>query len=194
MMHCTVEELLALREKEGSAWARQHVDGCAVCRAELEGLYQRVAQLKALPVIGPTRSRWPEIRTQFVAARARRRSRWMASGLAAAALLAGIIVSRPFGTTPAFGEELAKAKQQSASLETELQNFDPDSRVESGRAAALAADLEDQIAAVDARLAGLNPGPARSDGPEVVQLWRNRVNLMQQLVGVRVTRAAYEGL
>ena len=70
MMHCTVEELLALREKEGSAWARQHVDGCAVCRAELEGLYQRVAQLKALPVIGPTRSRWPAIRTQFVAARA----------------------------------------------------------------------------------------------------------------------------
>jgi hypothetical protein len=116
------------------------------------------------------------------------------SGLAAAALLAGVMVFRPFSTVPAFGEELARAKQQSASLETELQAFDPDSRVESGRAAALAADLEDQIAAVDARLAGLIPGPARSGNGEAVQLWRSRVNLMQQLVDVHVTRAAYEGL
>jgi hypothetical protein len=190
MMHCTVEELLALRANEGSAWARQHLDGCAVCRAELDGLYQRVAQLKALPAIGPARSRWPAIRAQVVAAQARRRHRWVGSGLAAAALLAGVMVFQPFRASRAFGVELAQAKQQSASLETELQQYDPDSRVESGRAAAMAADLEDRIAAVDARLSG----PAPSDTREVVQLWRNRVNLMQRLVDVHVTRAGYEGL
>lgn len=194
MMHCTVEELLALRANEGSAWARQHLDGCAICRAELDGLYQRVAQLKALPAIGPARSRWPAIRAQVVAAQARRRRRWVGSGLAAAALLAGVMVFQPFRASPAFGVELARAKQQSASLETELQQYDPDSRVESGRTGVLAADLEDRIAAVDARLSGLNPGPAPSDTREVVQLWRNRVNLMQRLVDVHVTRAGYEGL
>src|SRR2546425_12071391 len=59
MMHCTMDDLLALRAGEGSAWARQHAAGCAVCRAELEALYQRVAQLKALPVRRPARDRWP---------------------------------------------------------------------------------------------------------------------------------------
>lgn len=194
MMHCTVEELLALRAKEGSAWARQHLDGCATCRAELEGLYQRVARLKALPVIGPARSGWPAIRTRLVADHTRRRRRWLASGIAAAAMLAGVVTLQPFRAAPAFGDELARAKQQSASLETELQQFDPDSRVESGRAAALAADLEDRIAAVDARLAGLKPGRVPAEKREAVQLWRNRVNLMQRLVEVHVTRAGYEGL
>ena len=62
MMHCTMDDLLALRAGEGSAWARQHAAGCAACRAELEALYQRVAQLKALPARGPARDRWPVVR------------------------------------------------------------------------------------------------------------------------------------
>ena len=57
MMHCTLEELLALRANEGSVWARQHLEACPACRAELEALYQRVAQLKALPVPAGTAGR-----------------------------------------------------------------------------------------------------------------------------------------
>jgi hypothetical protein len=197
MMHCTMDELLALRANEGSAWARQHLDGCAACRSELDALYQRVARLKALPPLAPPRSRWPAIRDQVIATRARRRRRWTVSGIAMAAAVAGLLVIRPFRTDPAYAEQLAQAKQQSASLETELQQYNPDSRVESGRAAALAADLEDQIASVDAQLSGLNGAPAETGADRegrVVELWRNRVNLMQQLVDVHVTRAAYVGL
>src|SRR3989449_4798663 len=62
MMHCTMDDVLALAAGEGSAWARQHVAGCAACRAELEALYQRVARLKALPARRPARDRWPAVR------------------------------------------------------------------------------------------------------------------------------------
>src|SRR5258706_171335 len=143
MMHCTMEELLALRANEGAVWGRQHAGDCSVCRAEVERLYQRVAQLKALPPIGPARDRWPVIRARVIHARTRRRRLWVARGLAAAALIAGVAVFRPFGGTSAYADELERAKQRSASLETELQQYDPDSRVVSGRAASLAADLED---------------------------------------------------
>ncbi len=195
MMHCTMEELLALRANEGSAWARRHLEECAACRAELEALYQRVAQLKALPPLGPARDRWPVVRAGVVAERARRRRRLVGwgGGLAAAAVVALLMVLRPFRAEPAYAAELAQAKRQSASLETTLQRYDPDSRVESGRAAALAALLEDQIAALDAELARRD-GAGPAGGPDVVQLWQNRVDLMQQLVDVHVTRAAYVGL
>lgn len=193
MMHCTMEELLALRANEGSVWGRQHLDDCPVCRAELDALYQRVAQLKALPPIGPTRDRWSVVRGRVLAARARGRRLWTARGLAAAALIAGVAVLRPFGGTVAAADELEHAKQQSASLEAELQQYDPDSRVASGRAASLAADLEDRIATVDGWLAQLNAAPPGPD-PQLVKLWKDRVNLMQQLVDVRVTNAAYVGL
>jgi len=188
-----MEELLALRANEGSVWGRQHLDDCPVCRAELEALYQRVAQLKALPPIGPARDRWPVIRERVVGARARTRRLWVARGLAAAAMIAGVAVLRPFGGTSAYAEDLERAKQQSASLEAELQQYDPDSRVVTGRAASAAAELEDRIASVDGWLAQLNGTPVESD-PQVVKLWKDRVNLMQQLVDVHVTNAAYVGL
>ena len=193
MMHCTMEELLALRANEGSVWGRQHLDDCPVCRAELEALYQRVAQLKALPTIGPARDRWPVVRERVIGARARGRRLWVARGLAAAALIAGVAVFRPFGGTSAYADELERAKRQSASLEAELQRYDPDSRVVSGRAASAAAELEDRIATVDGWLAQLNAAPAGPD-PQLVKLWEDRVNLMQQLVDVHVTNAAYVGL
>jgi len=192
MMHCTMDELLALRANEGSQWARQHLEACDTCRTDLDALYQRVAKLKALPALAPARDRWPAIRAQVVATRASRRRRWAASGLAAAAVLAGAIVFRGVAGQRAYAEELAQAKSQSASLEAELQGYDPDARVQSGRAAALAADIEDRIAVVDAQLSQLNGAPPT--GPQVVRLWQDRVNLMQQLVDVHVTRASYMGL
>jgi len=54
--------------------------------------------------------------------------------------------------------------------------------------------LEDRIAAIDGELARVGP-PDSALGPgDLVKLWRQRVDLMQQLVGVHVTRAAYVGL
>jgi len=74
-MHCTMEELLALRAGAASVRARQHLEECPTCRAELDALYQRVAQLKALPARGPARDRWPAVREAVLAERRWRRAR-----------------------------------------------------------------------------------------------------------------------
>ncbi|HET9709199.1 MAG TPA: hypothetical protein VFP39_12950 [Gemmatimonadales bacterium] len=189
-MHCTIEDLVALRDGEGSVWARRHVEQCAECQAERERLYQRVAQLKALPALRPPRDRWSAIRSTVVAERSRKRLRWMRGGLAVAAALAGLMIVR--SQKPVRADELAQAKQQSAQLETTLRDYDSDSRVMSGREADLTAQLEDQIAALDGQLSQLGDS-ARADA-QLVDLWRQRVDLMQQLMQVHVTRAKYVGL
>src|ERR1051326_4735846 len=114
-MHCTIEDLVALRDGEGSVWARRHVTECAECQAERERLYQRVAQLKALPALRPPRDRWPAIRDTVLAERSRKRRRWLRGGLAVAAALAGLMIINPGDSTQALGADLAKAKAQSAS-------------------------------------------------------------------------------
>jgi len=191
-MHCTIEDLVALRDGEGSVWARRHVEECAECQAERERLYQRVAQLKALPALRPSRDRWHAIRDTVVAERSRKRQRWMRSGLAVAAAVAGLMIVRPMLQKPVLADDLAKAKLQSAQLETVLRDYDSDSRVMSGREADLTAQLEDQIASLDGRLAQF--GDSGFGDAQLVDLWRQRVDLMQQLMQVHVTRAKYVGL
>ena len=114
--------------------------------------------------------------------------------VAAAAAVAALIVFRPFWTGQVAGAELARIKQQSATLEQQLQRYDPDARVTSGRSAALAAVLEDSIAVIDGELAQLGPIRAQARPADLVTLWQQRVDLMEQLVSVHVTRAAYVGL
>ena len=189
MMHCTMEDLVALKSGEASLWAKQHVEACPACRAELEALYQRVARLKALPPRRPARDGWPAVRAAAQVERRRRRGRLAVWSIAAAAAVAGVLVLRPIWTDRLAAAELARVKQQSATLERELGRYDPDARVTSGRSAALAAALEDRIAVIDGELARPEARPA-----ELFNLWHQRVDLMEQLVRVRVTRAAYEGL
>lgn len=192
MMHCTMDDLVAVRDGEGSVWARRHVEECGTCRGEMDALYQRVAQLKALPALRPPRDRWQGVRDVIVAERSRQRRRWMRAGLALAAALAGLMVVRPMMQHPALADELAQAKLHSAQLEDSLQLYDADGRVMSGVEADLTARLEDQIAALDGQLAQAGERAARE--AQLVDLWRQRVDLMQQLVQVRVTRATYLGL
>ena len=191
-MHCTMDDLLALRDGEGSVWARRHREECAACRAELEAVYQRVAQLKALPALQPARDRWPAVRDVVLAERARRRRRWTGFAFAAAAALTGLMVIAPTLGNKTNAEDLAQAKQQSAQLESTLQDYDPEGRVMSGREAEISARLEDQIALVDGRLIQLDDQSVQA--ALLVDLWRQRVDLMQQLVQVRATRAKYVGL
>lgn len=195
--HCTMEELLAVRDGEGTGAARRHADECPACRAEVDRLHQVAAALRALPGQQPPRDRWPEIRA--VAAGARRRRRWIATGwvsLAAAATLAVILSIRGGGpgggqtaTQPASLDSLVFASQQ---LEEALRTLDPTSRVLSGRAASTIAELEDGIALVDAQLGEAQRSGASRD--DLLRLWQQRVQLMNQLVNVHVTRAAYVGL
>lgn len=191
MMHCTMDDLGALRAREASVWARQHITTCGGCQAELDALYQRVAQLKALPARRPARDRWPAVRAALRAERSRRRRVWSGWSLAAAAAIAGVLLLRPAGDGSALHAQLAEVKQESATLERELERFNVDSCVLSGRAAAILAMLEDRIMAVDRDLARRNRQPR---DPALVRLWQERVDLMRELVNVRATRARYVGL
>jgi len=197
MMHCTMEDLGALRAGEGSVWARRHITTCASCQKELDGLYQRIAQLKALPALRPPRDRWPAVKAVIRAERSRKRRTWGAwtGSLAAAAVIAGILLIQP-GQSGQLHAELNKAKQQSATLEDSLQQYDIDGRVLSGHAAAVVADLEDRISAIDGSLAQqaaiTHDGEARDAA--LIQLWQQRVGLMRELVNARATRARYVGL
>ncbi len=195
--HCTMDELLAVRDGEGSGAARQHVDECPACRAEVDRLHQMAAALRALPVQRPPRDRWPEV--QAVAAGARRRRRWVATGWASLAVAAGLAVILGVRAVRSSGGQMAAqtvsldslvaASQQ---LEDALRTLDPTSRVLSGRAASTVAELEDGIALVDAQLGEAQRSGASRD--DLLRLWQQRVQLMNQLVNVHVTRAAYVGL
>ncbi|MGH7548985.1 MAG: hypothetical protein ACREMM_12545, partial [Gemmatimonadales bacterium] len=136
----------------------------------------------------------PSVREAIRADQRRRRRRWGAWSIAAAAGVAALLVFRPFWSGSVGAAELAQVKQQSATLEAELQRYDPDSRVMSGRSAALAAVLEDRIAVIDGELAQLGATATQQHAAQLVKLWQQRVDLMQQLMSVRVTRASYVGL
>lgn len=196
MMHCTMEDLGALRAGEGSVWARRHITTCDICQKELELLYQRVSQLKALPALRPSRDRWPAVQAVIRAERSRKRRTWSWTGsLAAAAVLAGILLMQPNGQNTLYAE-LNRAKQQSATLEDSLRQYDIDGRVLSGHAAAVVADLEDRISAIDGTLAeqGAAELDAEASAAELVKLWQERVGLMRELMNARATRARYVGL
>ena len=191
MMHCSMEDLGALRAGEGSVWARRHITTCAICQKELEALYQRVAQLKALPALRPSRDRWPAVQAVIRAERSRKRRKWSAwtGSLAAAAVLAGVLLMRP--NSGSLHAELNQAKQQSATLEDSLQQYDIDGRVLSGHAAAVVADLEDRISAIDGTLTQQQQSVQED---QLIKLWQERVGLMRELVNARATRARYVGL
>ena len=191
-MHCTMEDLGALQAGEASVWARRHITTCATCQAELEGLYQRIAQLKALPALRPPRDRWPAVKSALHAQRSRRRRTWgtWTGSLALAATIAAILLIQPAGQGQ-LNAELSHVKQQSATLEDSLQQYDIDGRVLSGHAAAVVADLEDRISAVDGSLAQRDQSVQDAD---LVKLWQERVGLMRELVNARATRARYVGL
>src|SRR5258705_6627363 len=195
MMHCTMDDLLALQVREGSVWARRHVDDCAACRAELDALYQRVAQLKALPALRPPRDRWSVVRDAARVQRVRRRRTWGSWGLAAAAALVGVLLVPRFGGDgSSLHAALAQAKDPSATLEEQFPNYDVDGRVLTGRMAAQVAELQDKIAVIDgdlARWGGLKP---QAQVAELVKLWQQRVDLCRPLVNMVVRGPASAAL
>ena len=193
-MHCTMDDLGALRAGEASVWARRHITTCATCQAELEKLYQRVAQLKALPALRPPRDRWPAVQAVLRAERSRRRRTWGAwsGSLALAATIATVLLVQPSNQT-VLHAELSQAKQQSATLEDSLKQFDVEHSVLSGHEAATLATLEDRISLLDGTLAQQVEGAHEGDA-ELVRLWQERVGLMRELVRARATRARLVGL
>ena len=204
MSHLTMDALLALREdgaEPGTAAARQHVEECAQCRAEFERLHQRVARLKALPALRPARDMWPAVRARDVRERRGWRTRWIGvAGLLAAASIALTVIggglARPAEADAA--AQIEAARQRSRLLEGALNAYNPDVRVIDGRTARMSQVLEDRIAALDRQLqaAELRSVRSRKDAQQerMLELWRERVGLLDALVDVHVTRASNVGL
>lgn len=196
LRHCTISELLDLRDGEGSAWTRTHVSECEDCRAELDRLHQRVAALKALPSYSPPRDRWPLVREQLQTSR--RRARWQRvgwGGLAAAAALALFITARGLvgsGTPPLMAQEVTDLQQESVQLEQFLRQVEGERRVLRGVTVAVIIELEDRIAIIDAGIATVQRDEDRVT-IELRDLWRERVTLMDQLVVTHVHQASYVG-
>ena len=199
MTHLSMEALLSLREpgtEPGVAAAHEHLNECSVCQAELHWLHQRVARLKALPTLRPSRDRWPETAARFRAERLRRRTRRVGfAGLAVAASVALAVTvvdrSQPVETNP---NQINQAMERSQALESALSEYNPEARVLDGRTARIAQELEDRIALLDRQLEMTELSPKQARDQELLQLWRERVGLLDALVDVHATRASNAGL
>lgn len=203
MNHLTMEQLVALREprtEPGTHAAREHLDACPACRAELDRLHQRVARLRALPTLRPARDRFSAVRSRLVADRRKRQLRWAGiGGLAIAASVALFLVVRPAPSSSlpaeaALSSELIETITRSQQLERALMALAPENRVLDSRTATITGRLEDRLTLVDRDLqaAGLMNDQVRLR--EQLRLWRERVGLLDALVDVHVTRASYAGL
>lgn len=200
MNHLNMEQLVSLRgpgTEPGMAEARRHVENCELCRDELDRLHQRVARMKALPGLQPPRDAWPAIRRRMVDDRHRRRTRWMSiagTAMAASILLAVVVndISRPETLSATAAIDTAKA--QSRALESTILRYNPEARVTDGRTARVAAELEDRIADLDRQLEVTQMREGQAQDQQLLQLWRQRVNLLDALVDVHVTKASNVGL
>jgi vacuolar-type H+-ATPase subunit I/STV1 len=202
MTHLSMEALLSLREpgsEPGAAAAREHLNQCPTCQAELDRLHQRVARLKALPSLRPGRDRWPETAARFRAERRRQRTRMVGlTGLATASSLAVVVaVGRLSQSPPAPGPtsaQISQVMERSQALENALSAYNPEARVLDARTARMAQELEDRIALVDRELEVAELSEQQARNQELLKLWRERVGLLDALVDVHVTRASNAGL
>jgi hypothetical protein len=203
MIHCTLEQLVALRDgaataEPGHAEAREHLAQCEACRAEADRLDQRVARLKALPVLVPSQDRYPILAARLTRERRMRRVRWAGvGGLATAAAIVGLLVGHDLVAPQSAdaAQQLGQVMNESRALEGELARLNPDGRAMDLTTAQVAGQLQSRIAAIDEKLqtAQLSPDRHPTDD-QLIELWRERVGLMDALVDVHLTGASQVGL
>lgn len=201
MTHLSMEQLLATREPglepQVRNW-RDHIEICAVCRAELDRLDQRVARLRALPGLRPSRDLFGAVRLKAAADRRAKQVRRVVLGgmaLAASVTFAAVMINgrQDNRTLVAADPELAEMMSQSQGLEQALSGFDQDRQVVDGRAVAVTSSLEDQLARVDRQLEAVGMLEAEARQVRMIKLWRERVGLLDALVDVHLTGARYVG-
>jgi hypothetical protein len=184
LIHCTMDELLAIRDGQGSQGALRHLDECDECCHELELLHQRVAALRALPSLRPPRDRWSVVRDEVLAQRARARRRFGGWLTAAAAASVAMAIGLGGLVTPAAQEPdpLAELVSEAQMLERALRTMRPETRVLTGRIAGAVAALEDRLELLDVRFEQARV--QRLSREKVIVLWQERVGLMDALVNV----------
>lgn len=202
-IHCTLDQLVALREPDalaepGHAEAREHLATCEICRAEADRLEQRVARLRAIPVLIPTRDRYAELEQRLVRERRIRRARWAGvGGLATAATIVGLLFVPGIVNPPPAdaSQQLSQVMAESRALEGELARLNPEGRAMDLVTAQVAGQLKSRIAAIDERLqATAAAAGQRPADDQLIELWRERVGLMDALVDVHLTGASQVGL
>ena len=202
MTHLTMKQLLATREPglepQVRSW-RDHLETCPACRAESDRLDQRVARLKTLPALAPSRDLFGAVRERAARERRIKRLRRVAfSGLALAASVTLAFVSLRHRaaqdrTLVAADPELAEVMSQSKGLEQALTGFDQDRQVVDGRTVAFTTSLEDQLARVDGQIEAVGLMDQQVRQQRMLKLWRERVGLLDALVDVHLTGARYVG-
>ena len=144
----------------------------------------------------PERDLWPVIQVRTTSERSHRqmaRAGWVAAGVAAAvSLLVGVRGGIEAVQEMRTGREVRSLVAESQRLEKALRSSDSEGQVQSGRIAGTIVNIEDRIAFIDARLA-----PNRNEtlaSRDAMELWQERVRLLDALVAVQSTREAYVGL
>ncbi|HEY1771680.1 MAG TPA: hypothetical protein VGH91_00655 [Gammaproteobacteria bacterium] len=207
-MHASLEQLIGLRDEEPvSVEVRQHVRGCTQCAAALNGLLAVRERLTALSDPQPPADAWQRIAA--ASDRSRYRRRWLPAaglGLAATAAAALLVVNLHVKPLPARNEtavvppgsaqpaDVNQLMAQSRYLERAVLKLDgpADSMAVSADTASTVAALEDRIALVDYEInsaAGVD-----NKDPHMVQLWKQRVDLLQSLAAVRYAQVADAGI
>jgi hypothetical protein len=198
-MHPNLDDLLALRNGEGTAEAARHVEQCAQCSDEIEELRSAASALRALPDIGADRDRWPEIQRRIVGRR--RRMRALRIGAVAASMIAAVTAvffmrASDSSMGPVASNEEARfaiGELADASRELEAVLRDPalHQQVLSPRRAAVIVDLEDRIAVLDMALVDQ---PSDWGVEQNLALWSHRVELLDALVTARTGTLGEDGV
>ncbi|MGH7581975.1 MAG: hypothetical protein ACREL5_01965 [Gemmatimonadales bacterium] len=199
--HLTMEQLLVLRDcdrsEPGLEQVQSHFAECGHCQSELERLHQRTARLRALPTLMPAQNRFPAVRERLTVARHRRRVRtgaWV--GFAAATALVATVIGPAIVHPPRLDAEqqIKTEMDRSRELEQTLNAWHPEQRMTDGRTAVVVIQLENRIADLDARIAQTERRDNNRQLKQELELWQERVGLMNALLDVHLTNASNVGL
>jgi hypothetical protein len=190
-MHPSQQELLDLRDGEGTAETERHLQSCVRCAREVDELRVAADALRDLPCFSPEEDLWPRVEGALLDRR-RRKTRLIVGAVAAALVVAATsLVAVRLGSrgesiarvSPAdLGMAVEQLQVASSELESMLQSPSLRAPVLSPQRAALIVEIEDRIAVVDLALSRNEPEFA---GPRAVALWSDRVELLDALVVVR---------
>jgi len=201
-MHPSLEELLDLRDGEGTPEAADHVRECDRCRREMERLSGISRELKMLEDSSPPRDLWPDVRESLQ--RSRGGLLWKRLGWGAAAVLtlaAGICAAVFFSDSDGPGvpqhtgraelAELPHLIRESQRLEHLVGLYEEQAPFLTGREAGVILAVEDRIAVLDAAIA--REQGTGSSRRELSRLWGERVRLLDTLLAVHERRSGNDG-
>ena len=203
-MHACLEHLLSLRDGDPvDAAVRDHVTGCARCRAAMEDAAALRTRLRALPAVEAGAKGWSDVRDRHAARVTAARRRTSVARVAVAASVAVIVLavgwriseapqepreSRIATVSPLTAEQaialdrVAQLQTQSAALEELLGLLGERPALQRAGTALPIDTLESQVQWLDHRISSSTGG---SDAREAEQLWRDRVDTLDSLVRLR---------